>query len=374
LQVLIGQAGPALSSGRTKFVYRDINGRVHKVVAATSAIDHFVNKNLIALDDDRERIIKRLQADMDRVFARAFEDREKAVNDYADWFFEWKRSYVILKEAIKSTAANLVKLGKYESVKEAVEHDIKDYFYKNYKSRVLKPEMRDRIITASIEKMARRAHEMYRLAIARSDKRMQAFLAENTFVLADLPANEKATRMELDWDAQKWKAPAYMIEDKAFEGVVGVGTVAVGGTIGVLALEPIITQAATSSFGAISRTFAASMATRAGAGEAGAAVGTAVAPGIGTAIGAGIGLVVGAGADYLLNKRRERLGRGKFIKANNEALDLTIAQWKKKLGGNLEGAVGRWFEDARNSMILSHQGLPAPKPAKQQGGIAAPVS
>ena len=33
-------------------------------------------------------------------FALAFQDREQAISAYADWFFEWKRSYVVLKETI----------------------------------------------------------------------------------------------------------------------------------------------------------------------------------------------------------------------------------------------------------------------------------
>ena len=55
LTVLLGMAGPALSTGETKLVYRDINGKLHRVVAAKSAVDQFVNKSLVDLDNERDK-------------------------------------------------------------------------------------------------------------------------------------------------------------------------------------------------------------------------------------------------------------------------------------------------------------------------------
>ena len=146
---------------------------------------------------------------------------------------------MILKEALKSTATRIMETGKYESLKEAVEHDVKDYFMKNYNERVLKTESRDAIIAAKMEKLVRWAHRRYKRAIVRSDRRLQEFLATQTKVLEDFPAGTKATSLKLDWDAQKWKSPSYMAEDRAFDGVVGVGRIAAGGTFGALALGPI---------------------------------------------------------------------------------------------------------------------------------------
>ena len=351
LTVLLGMAGPALSAGQTKLVYRDIDGKLHRVVAATSAVDHFVNKSLVELDNQRDKIMLDVKSQMNEVFKDAFEDREQAINNYADWFFEWKRSYVILKEAIKSTASRALKLGEYESLKEAVERDVKDYFMKNYNERVLKPESRDQQIAAKMESLVRRAHERYKQVIARSDKSLQLFLSTHTRVLEDLPSDKKAVALVLNWDAQKWKSPRYMIEDRAFDGVVGVGSIAAGGTFGALALGPLMSRTAAASFGALSRGVVTSMGSRIALAEGGAVAGTAVAPGVGTAIGTAAGLVLGAAADYFMNKRREKKGRKDFIASNNKALDLSIAQWKNRLGDNVDSAVARWFEDARNGVI-----------------------
>jgi hypothetical protein len=79
-------------------VVKDVDGTLHKVVASKSEADKFVNDTILMLDDERAQIKKAAHDDLDRAFAQAFQDREQAVSSYADWFFEWKRSYVVLKE------------------------------------------------------------------------------------------------------------------------------------------------------------------------------------------------------------------------------------------------------------------------------------
>ncbi len=358
MTVLLGMAGPALSTGQTKFIYRDIDGKLHRVVAAKSALNEFINKTLIQLDNERDDILLGVKTDLDAVFKKAFADRGEVIENYADWFFEWKRSYVILKEAIKSSATRFVQLGQYESLKEAVERDVKDYFLKNYNERVLKPETRDKIIAMQMEALVLRAHERYRRAIVRSDEQLQSFLFAHTKVLEEFPRDRKIINLGLNWDAQKWKSPAYMVQDRAFDGVVGVGSVAIGGTFGALALGPLMTRTVAASFATLSRGVVTSMGSRIAFAEGGALAGTAAAPGVGTAIGTAAGLALGAAADYYMNKQRAKNGRESFVKTNGEALDLTISQWKNKLNGNVEGAVNRWFDDARAGVVLSRKRLP----------------
>src|SRR5690606_12967355 len=147
----------------------------------------------------------------------------------ADWFFEWKRSYIVMKEAFSSVASRLVQAGEYENLSEAVERDLKDYFMRHYQAQVLKPELRDQVITAGLERSVRRLHESYRRVIANSDMRLQLFLARHTQHMKQIPADGKLTSIKLDWDAQKWKAPVYLMEDKAFSGIAGIGYAAAGG-------------------------------------------------------------------------------------------------------------------------------------------------
>ena len=93
-------------------VIRDVDGSLRKVVASKSEADKFVNDTILMLDDERARIKKAAHEDLDRSFALAFQDREQAISAYADWYFEWKRSYVVLKETVSSAIYALLRGGK----------------------------------------------------------------------------------------------------------------------------------------------------------------------------------------------------------------------------------------------------------------------
>ncbi len=334
-------------------VIRDENGTIRHVVGGKSETDRFVNETIAMLDAERDRIKQAATEDVARAFDLAFADREQAVNAYADWFFEWKRSYVVLKDTLNSTFTQLVQTGKYENLSEAVERDVKDYFMRHYQEQVLKPEMRDGPVSSGLETAARRAHENYRRVIANSDMRLQLFLAEHTQHLANVPPNQNLSNAKLDWDAQKWKTPTYLMEDKAFDGVAGLGAAAAGGTVGALTLGPAINAAMSRSFGALSARFASSMAARITMAQGGAVAGGAVNPAGGMVVGALVGIAIGFAADYFINRANESFNREDFIKANNEALDATIATWREKVTGSVHNAIDKWFNDARSSVILS---------------------
>jgi hypothetical protein len=334
-------------------VIKDVDGSLHKVVASKSETDKFVNDTILMLDEERARIKQAAHEDLDRSFALAFQDREQAINSYADWFFEWKRSYVVLKETISSAITRFVEAGKYESLTEAIDADVKDYFLKNYKEQVLKPELRDQTISLGVEQAVRHAHDSYRRVIANGDMRLQLFLAQHTSHLADIPPSTPMTSVKLDWDAQKWKAPTYLMEDRAFDGIAGVGAAAAGGTVGALALGPALNAVMARSFGGLSSRVAASLGTRLAFAEGGAAAGTVVQPMGGQVVGAAIGVLIGAAVDYLSNEANEAINRDSFVHANEEALDATIATWKSSLEANIDTAIDKWFDDARASVVLA---------------------
>ncbi len=343
----------SLPEDAVDLVVKDIDGSLHKVVASKSDADRFVNETILMLDAERARIKQVAHEDLDRTFAIGFQDREQAISDYTDWFFAWKRSYVVLKESVTSAITRFLEVGKYESLTEAIEADIKEYFLRNYTERVLKPELRDQTIAKGVEQAARHAHDSYRRVIANGDMRLQLFLAQHTSHLEDIPAATPVTEVKLDWDAQKWKAPVYLMEDRAFDGIVGIGTAAVGGTVGALALGPAINNVLARSFAQISRRFAASLGTRVALAEQGAVAGTLVQPMGGQVIGAAAGVLIGAVIDYLSNEANEAVNRESFVAANDEALDATIAAWKSKLEANIDAAIDTWFDDARSSVVLS---------------------
>ena len=145
LDIFFGDS--SLPADPVDLVVKDVDGSLHKMVASKSEADKFVNDTILMLDEERARIKQAAHEDLDRSFALAFQDRDQAISAYADWFFEWKRSYVVLKESLASAVTRFFEAGKYESLSEAVEADVKDYFLKNYQEQVLKPELRDRTIT-----------------------------------------------------------------------------------------------------------------------------------------------------------------------------------------------------------------------------------
>ena len=164
---------------------------------------------------------------------------------------------------------------------------------------MLKPEFRDQTITKGVEQAVRHAHDSYRRVVANGDMRLQLFLAKHTSHLEDVPPATPMSKIKLDWDAQKWKAPTYLMEDRAFDGVVGVGTAAAGGTVGALALGPAINGVLAQSFGQLSRRVATSLGTRIAFAQQGAVAGTVVQPVGGQVVGAAIGVMIGAAVDYL---------------------------------------------------------------------------
>lgn len=183
--------------------------------------------------------------------------------------------------------------------------------------------------------------------------RLQLFLAKHTDHLEDIPAATPMTGVKLDWDAQKWKAPTYLMEDRAFDGIAGIGAAAAGGTVGALALGPAINSVLAQSFGQISRSVATSLGARITLAEGGAVAGTVVQPVGGQMVGAALGVLIGTAVDYLSNAANEAINRDTFIAANEEALDSTITTWKSSLEANIDTAIDKWFDDARTSVVLS---------------------
>ncbi len=347
--------GSDLPKDAVDLVVRDVDGALRRVVASESEAARFANETILMLDGERDRIKAQAALDLDRMFDYAFADRDRAINAYADWFFEWKRSYIVLKETFSSMAARIAQTGEYESLTEAVERDLKDYFMRHYQQQVLKPELRDPVVTRELERAVRRAHESYRRVIANGDMRLQLFLARHTRHLDEMPADENLTKVKLDWDAQRWKAPVYLMEDRAFDGIAGLGYAAGGGAVGALVLGPVAKRAMAQTFGALSRRFVTAFGARIALAQQGAAAGTLVEPGGGTVVGAITGVLIGVAADYFINEAHKTFNREQFVAANAQALDATIGVWKMKLKDSVDAAIDRWFDDARTGVVLAQK-------------------
>ncbi len=330
---------------------RDEDGALRRLVVEKSKADRFANDSLRRLDAARDAAKAAAAREVSQLFDLAFANRDEAISDYADWFFAWRRPYVVLKEAVASTATHLVEVGEYEPLRTAVERDLKQYFLDSYSERVLKPEFRDPMITRGFEEAARRARERYEAAVAAEDLRLQLFLAKNGRPVAGPADDAQLTSLELDWDAQAFKAPAHLMEDTAFDGVTSLATIGAGGTIGAFVLRPAMERATGGIFAGLGRRFAAAFAGRIAMTEAGAAAGTVVQPVGGTVMGAVAGGLIGIAADYAMNEASEAWNRESFVEANEEAVSATVGVWQGKLTDGLDTAIDRWFEDGRAAVV-----------------------
>jgi len=342
-----------LEDNEVALILKSQDGKLLKLVVEKNEADQFINQSLQDLEEQRALIKQQISDDVKNMFSLAFADQQEDIEKYADWFFEWKRSYIILKETLTSTATHIVEVGEVETLNVAVERDLKNYFMTHYQARVLKPELRDPVITAAFQKIAERAHNSYRSMVAQNDLKLQLFLQRHTNHLQEISLSKTEQAIMIDWDAQKWKAPSYLLEDRAMDAVQGFGIIAVSGVAGRATLAPVIRAASSRAIGALSTRFASAISTEVIFGAKGAVGGSAVNPGGGTIIGAILGVGIGLFVDYLVNEAQESIKRDDFVKANTQALEATKALWENKLSEGLHNAVDIWFDDTRIAIVKS---------------------
>lgn len=284
----------------------------------------------------------RLAADIQGLFGTVFSDGEERIGGYANWYYEWGRSWDLLWQGVSSTVTRLGEV-RVETLREAVQRDITDYFMQHFTAQVLRPEFRDPLLQQGIRRALTSAHERYVAAVRAQHLELQLFLARQTTHL-DPAAGTNGLRIAFDWDAQRWKAPIYLMEDRAFDGVQSLLTAGAGGTLAGAALGPVIEEMLAAVFAEMAAETAVGVTTELEAGAAGAAAGSWF-PGVGTAIGAAGGLLAAVGLDYAWNKGREWVGREEFETQNRTALAAVRTAWEGKVIGALGGAVDVWFAD-----------------------------
>jgi hypothetical protein len=346
----------AIDTGRpleetVTILLRDADGALRRLLVERSAADRFVNETLRLLDGERERQRTLAAAEVDALLDATFTDADLALERHADWFFSWKRSYVVLKEAAVATASRLLSPGDYEPLAIAVERDLEDYFMRHYVGMVLQPELREPTLARGFEAAARRAHARWLAVLAEQDRRLQRFLAEATRHLEQAAPDQRLSTVTLDWDAQRFKAPRHLAADTAFDGALGLARVGGGAVAGAGLLAPVVQRAARRALAGLARRQATAMAGRLAMAQGGAALGTAVQPVGGTALGAVAGGLLGLALDYTMNEVDAAQNRQAFVAAHRAALDASVAHWDERLTTTLQTAVDRWFADTRAALV-----------------------
>jgi hypothetical protein len=336
---------PALTVPKT-LIYRDRDGTLYRLLSDETEVNRFVNDTLIYIEAERGKISAETQRKIDELIENAFSDGEDSIARYADWYFEWGRSWSFLGEAavggLRGLSANNV-----QGFSEAARNEVQASLIRSYERFVLKPELRNPVIEAGISQILAQAHARYLRTLVAIDDRVQLFLSQYTRHLEVLDPLAKAD-LAIDWDAQKWKAPRYSADGEAFK--VAFRGASITGLIAVT-IGPIIERAIAQTFVAAAGRVVASLQPE----IYGFVAGSVVEPGAGS-VG---GLLVGAGGalafDYAFNWQRERFGRAEFEQANREALKVTKAELSRALQRDLLGAVDAWFDDAQT--IVAEQKL-----------------
>jgi hypothetical protein len=320
-----------VADGEVEFIVRQADGRLVRVIAGKDATEAFLNETLLRLDGDRARVKERALAALDQVFVHAFATREADLNAYADWFFAWGQSWRLLYEAAVGAVQEAFRLGFSQTqVIDAARHGVEAYLLRHYQDFVLKPGIRDPFIVDGVRRVFADANAEFHFVLAALDERLQRFVRERAVFTE--PLDGTAVAVNIDWDAEKWRAPRHLAEDRYLEPA---RTVAVVGGAAVV-LGPIVERVA---LPLLARTTASAVSSTRTV-VSGAAIGS-VQPGLGTAVGALVGLAV----DWGINAIQGGLQRGEFVEENAAALDATIAAWKAAISPEVDRAVDVWFDD-----------------------------
>ncbi|MEM9439737.1 MAG: hypothetical protein AAGA73_04770 [Pseudomonadota bacterium] len=336
----------ALGEDEIELFVRTERHEIRRMIADREELSTFIEEQLAQLKQRRSAAKKIASNDAALVMRLGFADADARVENYADWFYEWKRSYVLLKETILSSAHRTVASGS-ETWREAVERDITDYFMRHFTDQVLQPERREPLIEEGVRNTLEHAHSNFLNAVSDYDLRLRLFLEEHTAHF-DGDALGDNIEVELDWDSQRWKAPLYAAEDRSFDGALGVGLMVastVGGRAVGTALAPAMAQAIRQNIGRMAARTSAQLATRASTTAAGASAGSAV-PVVGSAVGAALGFAAAAALDYMGNRADKWLHRDDFIAENLEAVKVIEETWRTSLEDELHRTVDVWFDDA----------------------------
>ena len=321
-----------VADGETQFVLRLVDGKLVRVIAPEAATGAFINDTILYLDRARAAAHQAAANELDTVFSSAFAGREADLATYADWFFDWGRSWRFLYEAIAGAVQEAARLSfSRTQITDAARQAVEAYLLRHYEEFVLKPGLRDQMIIGGVDDVLHRAHDRYRATVAGLDDRMQRFLIEQTSYVEELDGS--AMSLKIDWDAEKWKAPRFGAEDRYLEPIGSAAVIGGSAVLGSM-LQRVVLPFLARATGQVMASSQLAIG--------GAVVGS-IEPGIGTAIGALAGLAI----DWGLSAFQEYMERDDFIADNSAALDATIAAWKAEIRPEVDKAIDVWFDDTR---------------------------
>lgn len=323
--------------GEVELIIKGNDDLVVRALAPRDETNVYFRGALALVEHHRARAMEIIEVETRRAFEDAFADKTAAVDDFADWFFEWGRGWDFLGRSLISAGGAVLSFSPSEMTSVA-ERDLHAYFRRHYYSRVLKPELRDPKIKAGIRTAFEAAYREYRFVLEESDERLKDFIRTHARFKEVVPT-DRAAQLDFDWNSQSFKAPVYRSDDAVKSGAQSVAFLLGGAAAG---------PAIDAGLSGIMATVAGETLVTTEAATAGGVVGTELFPGVGTVLGAIAGIV----ADYFINKIwNEGMNRDDFVAETTQGLDATIDGWRSLITKEMRFTADQWFTATKSIMM-----------------------
>jgi hypothetical protein len=325
-------------------VVRDQGGQRVQVLVAAERYSAFVRTQVAALEQRRMLAGEAVRVDLEGRLQPLFEQLQRRVARFADWYFAYDTTYRLVWEGAVSATSHAFAL-EAQGLREAVAQDLEDYLRRNYEQIVLKPEQTDPQLREAFRQGFEGAHLAYLEALAGVAADFQGFVARETSHVAPLAGQP---RLLVDWESQFHKLSLGEYEKGSLEAMRGAALAALGGGVAAKAAAGAAGKAAlakgagaAAGKGLLAK-LASPFVSKAMVAGGGAAAGAVAAGPLGAAAGVGVGL----GVDYLVNEGVELAQREEFEADLAETLAATRQAWLQQMTLALQQAVDVWYGDA----------------------------
>jgi hypothetical protein len=330
-------------------VYKNQAGKSGRVIANARDYSAFVNQEVANLENAKILLLAQTQPQLHEALSQVFEEMQKRIDRFADWYFAYPTTYKILWTATTATAHHALSVEAI-SLSDAVAYEVETYLHQHYAEIVLRPEITDPQLQTVFKAALQTAHQRYLTVLSETQANFQAFVENSTTHLKTLEASK--IELVLDWQSQFNKVNLAKTEyEKGAEGaalsaaLMGGGAVvgkSIAGIAGKSAAGKVVASKAVASAASkgIFSKLASPFVSKAVLASSGGAVGTAGGP-VGTVLGAATGL----GIDYAINEGLALAQRDKFIADVSEALRMTQTEYETAMWQALQETINIWMTD-----------------------------
>ena len=356
-------------------VFRNEDGRRIRVLADAADYSAFATATFERLEAARDAT----SAAIEHAVAEEFMPVEAAAHGrvplYADWYFAWSTTYLLLYEAAKSTLQHALE-PRMLSLQASVAADIGAYIRRHYEERVLEPEINDALLRQAFNRAYARTHGEYLSTLAELDHSFQRFVVEQTTHVGS-GTEEVAGATEIDWHSQFHKIKLSNHQKGGLSAVAGATGIAAFAVMGAKSLAvPAAAKAVSGGAAKTSSVVIAKLSTKLAAPVATKAVATSAAGGSGAAagsvvggpLGGAVGALTGIGFDLAVNETVELVQRPEFEAEVHRAVAASYAEWREAVERSLQDAVAVWFGDTIQLLKSFDQQEPT-TPDRGIGGI-----